>query len=461
MSKDLRAIGSPKIRSAYAFLVQAEQEGRVFTKAELSAASGWTEKTTKANLSKKLTLIVHRVDGGYRCVGAIELGNEGFCRICSQNSALTADPRRPILSQRVDELVAKARESALAAVQHYNNPTATFRSGNYLVLIVIGYTALFHAIFERDRVDYIERRRDGSPKLTKAGEPYHWDALYSARYYEQHYAGSYEQGFLTAVAKNIELLLPIRHQVEHRHIPRLDLDIGGHCQSMLLNFERILSQEFTAYYALNPSLSLALQFSTRRSNEAAHAIRRLQSAEYAELEKYISDFHAALPDDIRGDKAFELRVWMIQKPANHPRSADRSIEFVPHEQLSSEQYAELQRMIVAIKAIPGKPEDPAKTCNLYESDVLAQVIAELGEQVQFGDGFRALNGAMLREARAAHNITTPSELYYRPGPEGSRAYYGPAFVHWLIEQYRSDPDFFYKARQFVREAQGSRKPSST
>lgn len=447
MNKNRRLLGSPKIRAAYNFLAKAEHSGQIFTREDLIDASGWTEQTTRANLSKKLNQLVIRCDGGYRASGVLDLGEEGFCRICSQNSTLAGDPRRPSLNAKTEELVLKARESVLAGVQHYNNPTSHFRSGNYLVLMIIGFTALFHAIFERDNIDYIERKTDGTPKKTKDGEPYHWDARYSANFYAQRYATNYTPSFLLAVEKNLEFILPLRNKIEHRHIPSLDLDIGGHCQALLLNFERILVTEFGKYYALNPSLTLALQFSTERSEDTITAVRRLQSVEYESLREYISSFHADLPDEIAANAAFELRVWLVQKPANRERNADLSLEFVPREQLSNDQYAELQRAIIAVKAVP---EDPSKICNLYERDVLNQVIAELGSDVHYGNGMRKLNGPMVREVRVAHNIQSPSKFYYRPGPDGSRAYYSSAFVQWMIEQYHKDSDFFFKARQIIR-----------
>ena len=52
MTLPRRAIGSAQIRQAYAFLADAERQGQCFTSAELSVSSGWTEKTTRANLSK-------------------------------------------------------------------------------------------------------------------------------------------------------------------------------------------------------------------------------------------------------------------------------------------------------------------------------------------------------------------------------------------------------------------------
>jgi hypothetical protein len=445
-----RPLGSAKIRQAYAFLLEVERAHQIFTREAFAQASGWTEKTTRANLSKKLSQYVQRVDGGYRSLGITALTEENFCRLCSQNVALAGDPQRPFLSDKVEEFVYKARESALAAVQHYNNPTAVFRSGNYIVLMIIGYTALFHAIFERDRVDYIEQKNDGTPKLTADGEAYHWDAVRCARYYAQHYADRYEKGLLVAMAHNLEFIFPIRHSIEHRHMPELDVDICGHCQAILMNFELMLTCEFTHYYALNPSLNLALQFSTRRSPGVIAAIKRFQSAEYAALQTYISKYHADLPHDIAGNPAFEFRVWLIQKPANRERGADLSIEFVRTDQLSDEDREKFQEAIVAVKAMPS---DPSKECKLWEKDVLKHLQERLGITVQFDGLPKRLTNTMIRWARDAHAIKTPSNMYYRPTLDGSRAMYDMAFVEWLIERYAEDPDFFYNAK--ITIARGS------
>ena len=42
----------------------------------------------------------------------------------------------------VKALVEKARETALLAVETYNRPTASFRSGAYVVLMIIAWTSL-------------------------------------------------------------------------------------------------------------------------------------------------------------------------------------------------------------------------------------------------------------------------------------------------------------------------------
>ena len=56
------------------------------------------------------------------------------------------------LPREVKAALTKAQESALLAVETYNRPGTVFRSGAYIVLMVIAWTALFHAIFLRIRV---------------------------------------------------------------------------------------------------------------------------------------------------------------------------------------------------------------------------------------------------------------------------------------------------------------------
>ena len=84
------------------------------------------------------------------------------------------------------EHLAKARESCLAAVAAYNNPTVEFRSGTYIVLIIIAWTSLFHAIFYRRRVKPW-RVKSGEGKGTRydriGSDARHWDLYECLRRY--------------------------------------------------------------------------------------------------------------------------------------------------------------------------------------------------------------------------------------------------------------------------------------
>ena len=45
------------------------------------------------------------------------------------------------------QLIKKSRESALSAVQIFNNPNILFKSETYIVLMIIAWTYLLHAYF--------------------------------------------------------------------------------------------------------------------------------------------------------------------------------------------------------------------------------------------------------------------------------------------------------------------------
>ena len=53
-----------------------------------------------------------------------------------------------------NELIAKSREAALAAVQIFNSPTFCFKSESYIVLMIIAWTYLLHAYYRREKIEY-------------------------------------------------------------------------------------------------------------------------------------------------------------------------------------------------------------------------------------------------------------------------------------------------------------------
>lgn len=345
-------IGSPKNRKAYRFLKANKLDKKAFDLEELLTATGWRKETATQYLSTRLKPFVYRSDEGYKVLDNLPASEDDFCCLVSQSVSVSRDPLKPQIPNECEHRVVKARESALAAIQNYNNPTATFRTGTYLILMIVAYTSLFHAIFEREAVSYVRRNEKGEAQKIAGGDVL-WDALESAQYYAANYSDRYlddqNPKLLLGMIENIRLLLPIRHVFEHRDMPPLDATLAAHCQSMLFNFETILNKEFTSYYSINSSLAVTLQFSTARNDAAIAAARRFHSQEYTELKQYINNFHVGLTDDIIENPAFAFRVWLIPKPAKEARKSDISIEYVQLDFENPDQIAALDNSIVAIK----------------------------------------------------------------------------------------------------------------
>ena len=77
------------------------------------------------------------------------------------------------LSIRGDELLVKAREAMIAAVQTFNSAGLTFRAELFIVTAIIAWTYLLHAWFKREGIDY----RYPGTFTTKEGADKYWDLV--------------------------------------------------------------------------------------------------------------------------------------------------------------------------------------------------------------------------------------------------------------------------------------------
>lgn len=148
------------------------------------------------------------------------------------------------LPQTVRDNLEKCRLSAIAAVDVYNRPGPGFRTAHYILLIVMAWTALFHAIFYRKgrRPWYRKAGQGGTgTRYVKVdGEYKHWELVECLK---QHFADKNPPE-----RRNLEFLIGLRNKIEHRHIPAMDASLYGECQASLLNLENLLTTEFGAKY---------------------------------------------------------------------------------------------------------------------------------------------------------------------------------------------------------------------
>ena len=132
-----------------------------------------------------------------------------------------------------DELrihLAKARESALLAVETYNRPGASFRSGGFIVFMCIAWTALFHAVFFKRKVKPFYRKEKNRRHFMRVnGDKKAWELTTCLE--------RYWGGRNPPERSNIQFFIGLRNKIEHRSTPALDISIFGECQALLFNFE--------------------------------------------------------------------------------------------------------------------------------------------------------------------------------------------------------------------------------
>lgn len=357
-----------KIRLCYRFLLAREEGGTTFLVDDLAQVTGWKPGTISTYLKKKWGQIVHKGANGFRVTGLGSYTEDEFVRLMSQKDEVSADPKRPHLQPAVESLVRKARESALLALQIYNSPATIFRTEGFAVLMVIGWTALFHAIFEKRNESYFYTESDGvTPKMVD-GDRKAWELDTCLK--------KYWDTADHAIRRNLDFFIRLRNRVEHRYVPSIDPHVAGECQALLLNFDELLSDTFGTYFAIRETLAVPLQTSTLRTAAQSDAVRKLQAKHFDDVKQFIDGYRSGLPDLVYGDQRYSFRVYLVPKVGNHKTSSDLAVEFVKLDSENADEFKQLQKQIVAIRE---KHVTVANANLLKAKEVVKQVAAQLGK----------------------------------------------------------------------------------
>jgi hypothetical protein len=231
----------------------------------------------------------------------------------------------------------KARDSALLAVEVYNKPAVTFKSGGYITLMVIARTSLFHAVFFRQkRKPYYRKSNRRYQRMD--GDYRHWELGECLKQF-------YGSDTNNPVRKNLEFFIPLRNKLEHRSLPELDPSIFGECQAMLLNLDEMLEREFGPKHCIRQSLSFALQIYPSAEN-LAEAVKRNRAAKATA--EFIEQYRSSLSPEIYGNGKYAFKAFLIQV-ANHESKDVLPIRFVHYDKLTPEQREALVPFSVMVK----------------------------------------------------------------------------------------------------------------
>lgn len=237
--------------------------------------------------------------------------------------------------------------SAITAVETYNRPRTKFRIENYIILMVIAWTKLFHAYFQTTIGErYFYKEKNGRYKKID-GEKKAWQLKECIKQYQKN-AG--RDKLSDGVVANLNFFIGIRNKIEHRYWDSSTLDIllFGECQSLLYNYENLLVELFGNDYSLNMSLAYALQFSQIRANEQLTAQRELLSKDMQDIKKYIDKYKTDLPQEVYDSQEYSIKLLQIPKISNTKRS-DLAVEFVNWNTISEEDKENYNKVTAIIK----------------------------------------------------------------------------------------------------------------
>jgi hypothetical protein len=172
-----------------------------------------------------------------------------------------------------------SKKEVLLAVDLYNRPSDDRRLEAFVVHMQIAWTYLLHAKFERDKSDYWYRDAKTKRRIRVEGDFKTWEL---ARCIKQVFPNQEHP-----VRRNVEFFIGFRNKIEHRYEALLESVVAGKCQSLIMNYERLLVDTFGAQEGLADQLRFPVFLSSlsdhagrgaqgdaQATAEAAHEVRR-------------------------------------------------------------------------------------------------------------------------------------------------------------------------------------------
>ena len=229
--------------------------------------------------------------------------------------------KRKVYSEKRD-LVEKAREAMLSAVQIYNNPLISFKTESFIVLSLIAWTYLLHAHFRSTGTDYrYYAKKEKRKRFVRNPDG-------SIRYWELRECLTKGSCPLDKDTKNnLTFLIGLRNQIEHKKAAGLDSYLSARYQACALNFNYYLKRLHGERYGLDQSLALSLQFSELDYSQS-QVLKDREDLIPKHVISYIAAFDSGLSNPEIESSRFAYRLLFTKVVAKRKGQADRVIEFI-------------------------------------------------------------------------------------------------------------------------------------
>jgi Protein of unknown function (DUF3644) len=321
---------------------------------------------------------------------------------------------------------------ACLAVRLYNDPSEPRSFEAFVVHMHLAWLYLLHAEFQRDHVDCRYRQKDRPRRLERVdGEPKLWELAKSvaARWPDQ-----------TAVRANIEFFIALRNKIEHRYTrfqQELALAVGGKSQALLLNFEEELTSQCGVRFSMATKLRFPV-FIGSFTTEGQHALERLHSRLPGELKRFIVQSAQALPDEVRDDDKYDLRLQVFLELVKNPASG-LPIRFVRAVDMTEEQKAALRDAGLVI--VREQQRDVSNRGWLKPIQVVKAVAAQMPFRFTMGHFIKAWRAESVRPPTGSPHPERTKEQYCRYDEPHRDYTYNAAYVDHLIRHLQTAEDF--------------------
>lgn len=227
--------------------------------------------------------------------------------------------------------------------------------------------------------------------------------------------------------RNIECIADLRDESVHLVLSGVPADVLGLFQACVINYHHRLNQWFgislsdrvhvgmmSIVYDLDPSSSDIADKRLRRElgRDAADYLTRYCALIKSEFDK--------LQRPVQFSVGIEYRLALTKKPGDADIVLSQASSGGPAVQ------------IVEV------PKDPSKSHPHRQVELLQKLRTALPEL--------SINQHDIQCANKVHGVRQRPEYFYKGTVKGSPGQYSPAYLDWLIQQYRNDREFFVKAK---------------
>jgi hypothetical protein len=245
-------------------------------------------------------------------------------------------------SNIVKQLLQKAKDSAILAIEFYNKPAVRFKSEGFITMMIIAWTSLFHAYYIKQKKKPFYRKSGSGAKKPHfeiiieklpdgrvIKEKKWWDL---SKCIQEFYGGD----SANPVRVNLQFFIPLRNMIEHRYLPELDIQIFGECQALLLNFDNFIEKHFGTRHSLKSFLSFSLQIANSPQNIIEATKSELKKKGVTNIVDYIKNFRSSLTTDVFESPEYSFKAVLIQVK-NHESKDALPIRFINYDKLTDEQ----------------------------------------------------------------------------------------------------------------------------
>jgi hypothetical protein len=287
----------------------------------------------------------------------------------------------------------------------------------------LAWLYLLHAEFKRDRIDCRYRQKDNPRRLERVdGEPKLWELAkcVAERWPDQ-----------TPVRANIEFFIALRNKIEHRYTrfqQELALAVGGKSQALLLNFEEHLTLQFGVRFSLATKLRFPI-FIGSFTTEGQQALERLHAKLPNELNRFIVRCAEALPDEVRDDDKYDLRLRVFLELVKNPASG-LPIRFVRAADMTEQQKTALRDTGLVI--VREQQRDVSNRGWLKPNQVVKAVAAQIPFKFTMGHFVKAWKVESVRPSVGSVHPERTKEQYCRYDEPHGDYTYSPGYVEHLV-----------------------------